>query len=36
LNLWTTPGALTINSTGGGGAHANMQPFAVVNFIIKT
>lgn len=36
LNVWTTPGALTINSTGGGGAHANMQPFAVVNFIIKT
>lgn len=36
LNLWTTPGALTINSTGGGGAHANMAPFAVVNFIIKT
>ena len=35
-NLYTTPIALTINSTGGDGAHANMAPFAVVNFIIKT
>lgn len=35
-NLYTNPIALSINSTGGGGAHANMQPFAVVNFIIKT
>lgn len=36
LNLYTTPIALSIDSTGGGGAHANMQPFSVVNFIIKT
>ena len=36
LNLYTTPIALTINSTGGGGAHANMQPFLALNFIIKT
>lgn len=35
-NLYTNPIALSINSTGGGGAHANMQPFAVVNFIVKT
>jgi microcystin-dependent protein len=48
LNVWTTPGALTINAagdhthtftsgaTGGGLAHPNMQPFAAVNFMIKT
>lgn len=48
INVWTLPQALTINnggdhnhtftsgSTGGGGAHANMQPFLALNFIIKT
>jgi microcystin-dependent protein len=48
LNVWTTASALTINtggahthpftteSTGGGAAHANMQPWLAVNFIIKT
>lgn len=48
LNVWTVPGALTINangdhthtftsdSTGGGQSHANMAPFLSVNFIIKT
>lgn len=48
LNVHTTPGALSIDaggahthtftsdSTGGGAAHANMQPFAALNFIIKT
>lgn len=59
LNIWTVPGALSINAngqhdhtfttanagdhnhtftsdpTGGGGAHANMQPFLVLNYIIK-
>lgn len=59
LNLWTTPGALSINSagahthafttasagththtftsnqTGGGGAHNNLQPYMVMNYIIK-
>lgn len=35
-NLYTTPIALTINSTGGGQPHANMQPFLALNFIIKT
>lgn len=36
IKVFDLPHALTINATGGGGAHANMQPFAVVNFIIKT
>ena len=27
---------ITIQNTGGGGAHNNMQPYVVVNFIIKT
>jgi len=36
LNLYTTPIALTINSTGGGLPHANMQPWLALNFIIKT
>lgn len=48
LNVWTVPGALTINangdhthtfttgSTGGGGSHANMQPWLAINYIIKT
>lgn len=36
LNLYTTPIALTINSTGGGLPHTNMSPFLAVNFIIKT
>lgn len=34
-NLYTTPAALSINNTGGGGAHNNMQPFTVLNYIIK-
>lgn len=34
-NLYAAPAALTINSVGGGGAHNNMQPFAVLNYIIK-
>ena len=48
LNVWTTPRALVIDSagahthtftsdsTGGGQAHANMQPFLALNFIVKT
>lgn len=36
LNLYTTPIALSLNSTGGGDPHENMSPFLVVNFIIKT
>jgi microcystin-dependent protein len=47
LNVWTTPQALSINdngahthtftsnTTGDGGAHANMAPFLALNFIIK-
>jgi microcystin-dependent protein len=47
LNVWTTPGALTINaagvhnhtfttnSTGGGGSHNNMQPYVVLRYLIK-
>lgn len=35
LNLYTNPIALSINTTGGGGAHENMSPFVAVNFIIK-
>lgn len=36
LKVWDLPHALSINSTGGGGAHENMAPFVAVNFIIKT
>jgi len=31
----TSTTGITINSTGGGGAHNNMQPYLVVNYIIK-
>ena len=34
-NLFTAPAALTINNAGVGGAHNNMQPFAVLNYIIR-
>lgn len=34
-DLYAAPAALTINSTGGGGSHNNMQPFTVLNYIIK-
>ena len=34
-NLYAAPAALTIDSAGTGGAHNNMQPFAVLNYIIK-
>lgn len=34
-NLYAAPVALSINSAGSGGAHNNMQPFAVLNYIIK-
>lgn len=34
-NLYAAPAALSINSAGSGGAHNNMQPFAVLNYIIK-
>ena len=34
-NLYAAPAALSINDAGGGGAHNNMQPFAVLNYIIK-
>lgn len=34
-NLYAAPAALTIDSTGDGDAHNNMQPFAVLNYIIK-
>lgn len=34
-NVYAAPAALSINNTGDGGAHNNMQPFAVLNYIIK-
>jgi microcystin-dependent protein len=32
----TTVGITNANNTGGGGAHNNLQPYVVVNYIIKT
>jgi microcystin-dependent protein len=32
----TTVGITNANNTGGGGAHTNLQPYIVVNYIIKT
>ncbi len=34
-NVWDPPRALVINSTGGGQPHNNMQPFLVLNYLIK-
>lgn len=34
-NIFAAPVALSIDNTGSGGAHNNMQPFAVLNYIIK-
>ena len=34
-NLYTPPQALSINSTGGGNSHNNMQPFIVLYHLIK-
>jgi microcystin-dependent protein len=34
-NLFAAPAALSIDSAGSGAAHNNMQPFAVLNYIIK-
>lgn len=34
-NLYAAPVALSIDSSGDGGAHNNMQPFTVLNYIIK-
>jgi len=34
-NIYAAPAALTVDSAGTGGAHNNMQPFAVLNYIIK-
>lgn len=35
FDAYAPPLALTINSTGGGLAHNNMQPFVVLHFLIK-
>jgi microcystin-dependent protein len=32
----TTVGISNANNTGGGSAHTNLQPYIVVNYIIKT
>lgn len=34
-NVYAAPVALSIDSAGSGAAHNNMQPFAVLNYIIK-
>jgi microcystin-dependent protein len=34
-NIYAAPVALSINNTGSGTAHNNMQPFTVLNYIIK-
>jgi microcystin-dependent protein len=34
-NLFAAPAALSIDSAGSGVAHNNMQPFAVLNYIIR-
>ena len=34
-NVYMAPQALTINASGGGLAHNNMQPFLVLNYLIK-
>ena len=34
-NIYAAPAALSINNSGGGNAHNNMQPFAVLNYIIR-
>jgi microcystin-dependent protein len=34
-NIYAAPVALTIDSAGSGAAHNNMQPFAVLNYIIR-
>ena len=34
-NIYAAPVALSINNAGSGTAHNNMQPFAVLNYIIK-
>jgi microcystin-dependent protein len=34
-NLYAAPAALSIDSAGSGAAHNNMQPFAVLNYIIR-
>lgn len=34
-NLYAAPAALSIDSAGGGAAHNNMQPFTVLNYIIR-
>ncbi len=36
ISLYSASTGISINNAGGGGSHNNMQPFVVVNFVIKT
>ena len=36
VQAYTNTTGISINNAGGNGAHNNMQPFTVINFVIKT